>query len=124
MGAGKRRAHGWEGKSTRAGIYAWTSGGNLRDGAWCPNTRYAQKGKEPGLTSIHPIIWQALSQGGWWSSSCQRRFKDAKLTRAWPARGTVCPCGAVLWGGTGAGKGYGVILFSSFIEIYLTYNTV
>ena len=32
--------------------------------------------------------------------------------------------GAVLCGGMGAGKGYGVVIFSSFIEIYLTYNTV
>ena len=118
VGAGKR-AHGWEGKSTHAGIYAWTSGGNLRDGAWHPNTGYEQKGKEPGLTSIHPIIWQALSQGGWWSSSCQQRFKDAELTRAWPARGTVCPCG--VWvrycvEGWGLAKDTGWLFFPALLR--------
>lgn len=62
------------------------------DGVRCIQ-RYAQKGEEPGLTSIHPIIWQSLSQGHWQSSSCQQRCKNAKLDRAGPTRGAACPCG-------------------------------
>lgn len=96
------------------------------DGAWCVQ-RYAQNGEEPGLTSIHPIILQALSQGHWQSSSCWQRCKDAKLAGAGPTRGAACLCG--MWvqyceGGQGTGKGERVSLFSSFIDIYLTYNTV
>lgn len=68
------------------------------DGAWCVQ-RYARKGEEPGLPSIHPIIWQALSWGHRQSSSCRQRCKDAKLAGAGPTGGAavcvVCGCSTV-----------------------------